>query len=302
MSNREPDLISIVIPTHNRSGRLLRAIESVQGQSWPCLEIIVVDDASSDDTPVRLRQLAVADARVRWVRNLTPQGGGGSRNIGLAQAQGTYVAFLDDDDVWHPDKLALQHALLDAHPEASATSCSFTIANEAGTRVKREVTLLSLQDDQQLLRANCLGGASMCLARRAVLERIGGFDPRLPSGQDWDLWLRLSQEGPILVHERALVYYIPHAGSRITGNLRAEYLGRRMIYIRYRRVMNSATRAYVLRELCFYRRVLLRRHWPGRLSGLCWLWRIAPGLIARLRYAYRLAKAVWQGRLRQVAR
>ncbi|MEI7682145.1 MAG: glycosyltransferase family 2 protein, partial [Betaproteobacteria bacterium] len=94
-----PDLISVVIPTHNRSERLRQAIESVRTQGWKDLEIIVVDDASTDGTPALMEDLSKLEPRIRYIRNTVALGGGGARNAGIAAARGEYVAFLDDDDL-----------------------------------------------------------------------------------------------------------------------------------------------------------------------------------------------------------
>ena len=117
------ELVSVVIPTRNRRDRLERAIKSAKVQTWPTIEIIVVDDASSDGTQLFLQKRVSEDARVQVVRNEVPRGGGGARNQGVAVARGQYIAFLDDDDTWLPEKLAEQVALMKANPGASAVSC-----------------------------------------------------------------------------------------------------------------------------------------------------------------------------------
>ena len=189
MSAIAPDLISVIIPTRNRSERLQRALESARAQRWRNTEIVVVDDASSDGTPALMEKLSAQDDRIRYIRNNVAQGGGGARNTGIAAARGKYVAFLDDDDQWSPDKLGRQHGMLVAHPEATAVSCSFILS--APGSANQTVTLRPPRDLQQLLRTNCLGGASVCFTTLAQLLEIGGFDPVLRSGQDWDLWLKL---------------------------------------------------------------------------------------------------------------
>src|SRR5690606_26200125 len=122
--------------------------------------------------------------------------------------------FLDDDDVWLPGKLARQLAWLKAN-SAAAVSCSFILSMPG--RADSLKRLHPPRDEQELLRANHLGGASVCLAARWRLQDIGGFDPGLRSGQDWDLWLKLNASGPIVVCDEPLVRYVMHADERITG-------------------------------------------------------------------------------------
>lgn len=281
------DLISVVIPTRNRRERLREAITSVQAQNWPTLEIIVVDEASIDGTDAMLAEMANIDPRLRVLRNPTPLGGSGARNVGWQVATGEYVAFLDDDDIWLPGKLLHQHALLAANPRAAAVSCSFILSMPGRPDVIKR--LHAPLDEHELLRANHLGGASVCLVRRQSLTHIGGFDPALRSGQDWDLWLKLHAVGEILVCPEPLVRYVMHADERITGNPRSQYTGRRRIHLRYRLRMNPATRLHSLCELIFYRRVQFRSG-PGVLSGLLGLMRIAPGAVNKLRFANRLLR------------
>ena len=292
MSRINHPVISVVIPTHNRRERLARAIASVYAQTWPNIEIVVVDDASSDDTPAYLQELALSDPRVKAVRNELALGGGGARNRGIAEATGDYIAFLDDDDVWMPEKLDVQFSMLFAKPGISAVSCGFVA--EFPFFGNRAVRVVAPVDEQQLLRSNHLGGASMCLTSKAALVAIGGFDPKLRSGQDWDLWLKLYGQGEIVVSEQALVRYIPHTGVRITSNPKSAYSGRRRVYFRYRSRMLLATRLLLLSELMYCRRVLLAIGGCSKLAGFSQVFRAAMGRNS-LRYAYRFAKHIILG-------
>lgn len=287
MSHPENDLVSVVIPTRNRRARLARAIESALAQTWRNIEIVVVDDASTDDTSVYLAGLTADDSRIKVVRNEQPLGGGGARNLGVAAAGGIYIAFLDDDDIWLPEKLAMQLSLLRQNARASAVSCGFVA--EFPIFGKRPVHVRPPQDAQQLLRSNHLGGASMCLTTKAALEAIGGFDPALRSGQDWDLWIKLFDRGEIAVSDQALVRYVPHNEARITSNPRSAYTGRRKIYFRYRARMNEATRRFLFCELLYCRKVLLIEGGLTKLPGFFKVLGAALGQNA-LRYTFRFAK------------
>lgn len=290
-----PDLISVVIPTHNRCERLRQAIESVRTQSWKDLEIIVVDDASTDGTPALMAELSTIEPRIRHIRNAVSLGGGGARNAGIAAARGEYVAFLDDDDLWLPEKLQCQHAILKADGSAAAVSCSFILSAPGRPEVTR--TLSAPADLQALLRKNLLGGASVCLTTRTTLREIGGFDPALRSCQDWDLWLKLFARGSTPVCARALVRYVTHDDGRITGNHDSEYRGRRTIHLRYKPLMDAYTRRYSLCELLFFRRVLFCRG-RARLRGLLSLFVAAQG-VNKIRFPNRLARILLRSRVPQ---
>lgn len=281
-------LVSVVIPTRNRGDQLFEAIDSALAQTWPAIEVIVVDDGSTDQTVARLRERASAEPRLRVVRNETSQGGSTARNQGVAASRGPLIAFLDDDDLWHPDKVRLQVERLDASPGAAAVSCGFVVRFPSGRDCP--VVVKPSAGPQQLLQVNHLGGASMCLTPRDTFEAVGGFDPGLPSCQDWDLWIKLSRAGSIVVSDGPLVIYRPHVGVRITTQVRAAYLGRRRVFLRYRAAMADATRRHHLAELIFLRSVRLGTQLPRRCAGFMAAGRLA-GMVGALRFAYRLVKA-----------
>ena len=266
MSVSDRDLVSVVIPTHNRRERLVRAIASVKRQTWPDVEIIVVDDGSNDGTFDCLKAMAVGDCVLRVIRNEVPRGAAGARNQGIAAASGRWVAFLDDDDLWLPAKLERQVGLLKANSSASAVSCAFF--SKAPLRRPRIVRVNPDVTEQEMLKRNCLGGASVCLASAQVLKTIGGFDATLRSRQDWDLWLRLFRAGPILACEEPLAVYNAHLGHRIVNDLSSHYVGRRRTYFKYRRLMDDETRKGHLAALLYCRMVLRRPRLPRSLAML----------------------------------
>jgi glycosyltransferase involved in cell wall biosynthesis len=246
-----PELVTVVIPTRNRREDLRKAITSVKAQTWPHMEIVVVDDGSTDGTSRMLSEMAAADAAMRVIRNETPRGGGAARNQGIEAASGAWVAFLDDDDAWLPGKLEAQVAALRAQPKAVAATCAYFY--RAPWRPERVAHVKAHATIQDLLSRNSLGGASVCLARTETLRAIGGFDPLRRSGQDWDLWLRLSLEGPIVCCDEPLARYRSHLGRRISNDMAAIYSGRRRGYFRYRSLMTSDTRRRNLAGLFYCR-------------------------------------------------
>lgn len=281
------ELVSVIIPTRNRREHLARAIESVRHQTWKNVEIIVVDDASSDGTQEYLCQLATESKSIKFVRNEIPQGGAGARNTGIGIAQGSFIAFLDDDDVWLPEKLEYQIDALKSEPDASAVSCWFHI--EAANGARSLIRLHAPADTQEILRSNHLGGASMCLTTKSYVDAIGGFDPVLRSGQDWDLWIKLHDKGRVLVCETPLVCYLPHNGVRITSNPSAVYGGRRRVYIRYKDRMSDHTRQSHLAELIYCRKVLLRVGAFNKIAGVFAVLRFC-GVLRGSRYLYRYVR------------
>ncbi len=241
-------MISIIIPTYNRKELLRKAILSAQNQTWEVKEIIVVDDASDDGTDVMIR---LEFPSVIYFRNKIPLGGSVSRNIGLEKSSGEFIAFLDDDDIWFHEKLEEQMKLILQNENIALVTCSYFEINDNN---KNFVRVNEINDYQMLLLRNDLGGASMYLARKKFITEIGGFDSNLKSGQDWDLLLRIYQNGSIVVCKKPLVYYLNHGNKiRITNNILSSYSGLRNIYFKHKKNMTTQTINKLLSELLFYR-------------------------------------------------
>jgi glycosyltransferase involved in cell wall biosynthesis len=185
----------VVIPTHNRAPIVERGLRSVLAQSVPPLEVIVVDDASTDDTAGRLQPYL--GERVRILRVPARGGGSRARNLGIDAARGDWVAFLDSDDEWRPTKLERQLARLNAPdgPDLSVVYCRRVMHDHLG---EREIPVRSPLREGDVFRDLVTGweiSTSQVMVRRTALSQVGGFDPALPGSQDYDLWLRLAVAG-----------------------------------------------------------------------------------------------------------
>ena len=191
--------MSVVIPTRNRWPLLSRAIASALAQRHVDFEVVVVDDGSTDETEARLA--ALDDARVRTIR-LSGGSGARARNAGIAGAAGRWIAFLDDDDVWSPDKLRTQ---LD---RAELSGAGFVYSRAVHLREPGEVVRMHALPQpgelaRELLVANVIpAGASNVMVRTPLLAELGGFDEEFDHLADWDLWIRLAREAPAAACER----------------------------------------------------------------------------------------------------
>jgi glycosyltransferase involved in cell wall biosynthesis len=205
-------LVSVVVPAYNSAGTLEQTVRSVLGQTVRDLETIIVDDGSSDDTLAVAR--AIEDPRVRV---LTRENGGASaaRNTGIEQAKGTWVAFVDSDDVWLPEKLERQLTYLDAHPDVHAVQTGAFIV-DADLRVLHVRACKPSQDAlwETLLFQNLPAFPSTVMIRRSKLEEIGFFDTRLEILEDWDLAIRASRFCNLRSIEEPLTLYRTHPGNR----------------------------------------------------------------------------------------
>ena len=186
--------VTVIIPTHNRAQFLAGAVKSVLEQSFKDIEVVVVDDGSSDDTAAVIESFH--GSAVRYIRHDRCRGAAAARNTGILQASGEYIAFLDDDDEWNPEKLTRQvEKIVASPPEVGGVYTGCFVLDRNNDQILGQVVPVEDGDVQEaLLAGNCIGGASSILIRHECLERVGLFDERLPSFHEYDLWLRVARD------------------------------------------------------------------------------------------------------------
>lgn len=220
--NPAAPLVSVIMPAYNAAPFILESVATVLSQDYPHLELIVVDDGSSDGTPELVQDL---DPRVRLLRQRNA-GPAAARNRGIAEARGELLAFLDADDLWLPGKLRRQVAFLQAHPEVSIVYGGFLrwferpdgsfppLPAPRGEDAPDEAceaaqsgwiyTALLMDNIVHIITA---------LIRRRVVDEIGSFDPGLQTGEDYDFWLRASRRFQAVKLARTLAFYRMQASS-----------------------------------------------------------------------------------------
>jgi glycosyltransferase involved in cell wall biosynthesis len=205
-------LVSVIIPTRNRALLLRRTLESVLKQSTENLEVIVVDDGSTDGSGA---VAAAMDPRVSVIRNPESAGVSVARNRGIASASGEWIAFCDDDDLWAPNKLQEQLTAADT------AGANWVYAGDVNVNDQLRVLSGGPPPDPAavmtlLPRCNPLAsGGSNVVVRSNILAEVGGFDPALRRTEDWDLWIRIAQKGPPAYVRKPLVAYRFHSGNVI---------------------------------------------------------------------------------------
>ncbi|NJD98741.1 glycosyltransferase [Thermococcus sp. LS1] len=203
--------VSIVIPTYNRNKLLTRAIESVLSQGFDDFEVLVIDGARSNSTRELVR--SYGDGRLRYI----PQRGKGiadARNLGVKKARGEYIAFLDDDDQWLPEKLELQMELFRSIP--STYGLIYTAFNyyylERNKILGTKKPKARGNVYRHLLKDN-ITGTSTIMVRRECFKRAGLFRMSFPTCEDWDMWLRMSRICLFEAIDKPLVNYSIHTGQ-----------------------------------------------------------------------------------------
>lgn len=203
--------VSVVIPVYNQERYLGQAIDSVLGQTFRDLELIVVDDGSTDRTP---DMIAGYGPRVRAIRQ--PNGGNASAlNHGIRESQGEWVAWLSSDDLWESEKLARQMAVVDADPSADLVYTGYHVIDPEG-RVLETVTPprpATRRELQMRLLRHCFVNGSSVLVRRSAFDEVGPFDEADRMTSDFDLWLRMVPRHTFRGVPEPLVRYRVHPGQ-----------------------------------------------------------------------------------------
>ena len=225
--------VSVVIPVYNGEAFLADAIESVLGQTLPVSEIVVVDDGSSDQTVAIAEQYASKGVRCIQQRN---QGPSAARNTGIAATAGELIAFLDCDDIWLPQKTALQVEFLAAFPNCGLVAGHSWFWDPLTNRrwVERVDASFQAKKNEMLIR-NCLGSPSGVMVRRRALEDVGGFDSAHSYAADWELWKRIQSRWQVgFVDQPLFVYRIVSTGltlHNLWGNANQAFeLSRELIW------------------------------------------------------------------------
>jgi glycosyltransferase involved in cell wall biosynthesis len=211
-SNASAPEISVIIPTRNRRALLAETLASALAQESVSLEVIIVDDGSTDDTQAYLA--SIGDARVRVLRQDPRRGVSAARNRGVRAARGEWVAFLDDDDLWLPERLrTLIDIAIDSDAEFAYNDVK--VINEKGRKLELAKAPPPEDLEAQLWRTGTITGPSAVIARRELVTRMDGFDLGLDYLADWDLWLRFAAVAPAAHCPRPLTAYRQHPGSML---------------------------------------------------------------------------------------
>ena len=213
--------VSVVVPVFNRADLLGATLESVATQTFADWECIVVDDGSTDHTPQVAQAFAVRDARFRCLRQANSSAAA-ARNRGLAAARGELIVFLDSDDLLPADRLQWQVDAMAADPTA------VLVYGDTFQFVRGDVRQGSVyrSDVVDKPAGQAFEALLLCshvyapLVRTAAVRRLGGFDTRLASAEDWDMWLRLAKVGELRFQPRIALYYRVHEGNKSAHTLR----------------------------------------------------------------------------------
>lgn len=209
-----PPAISVVIPAYNAGRFICAAIDSVLAQTLPPLEIIVIDDGSTDDTRERLRAYV---GKIRYFHQ-TNQGVSKARNTGIKASKGEWIAFLDSDDIWHSQKIERQHAALQLCPQVRALGTDHTTFKESIPDSTLNLVYSAAPCVKAISVKDLMWGHGFCNASNVIIHRecfhkVGLFDESLQGAEDFEMWIRLAAEYNIGRLQEDLVFVRVHHSS-----------------------------------------------------------------------------------------
>ena len=270
-------LVSAVITTHKRESEVVeRALTSILAQTYPNIEVFVIDDSPSDFAgreQVKRIVEKYKDRNVTYIAHDTCRGACAARNTGLKVATGEFIAFLDDDDVWKPEKIEKQ-LLGFINDNVALVYCGHELYNVEQNIYKTAKTVYEKGNIiEKLMYFNFIGSTSFPLLRKKHLDEIGGFDELLASGQDYDVWVRLAQKYEVNYVEDVLVTYYVHGGDQITKNYKKRIdgqerlLSKNMDYLKKHKAPYSTKLIKLATEYAGYKQYknAMKRWWKATM-------------------------------------
>jgi glycosyltransferase involved in cell wall biosynthesis len=213
---------SIIIPTYNRANFIEETIKSVLSQTMKNLEVIIVDDGSTDGTKEIIKNLATNDDRIKYLYQENCGRPSVPRNIGFKNSTGEYISFLDSDDIWLPQKLEKQIELFekDKSGKLGFVDCKYIIIGENSEEIKQNYSSHGYRGNilKQMLKDHLIITPGSVLIKRSIINTVGLLDERLKCLDDWDMWLRISKHYKIDFVNKKLFKYRVHKNS-FTVNL-----------------------------------------------------------------------------------
>jgi glycosyltransferase involved in cell wall biosynthesis len=253
--------VSIIIPVYNRQDLIVRTLNSVLSQDFEDYEIIVVDDSSTDDTKSVV--MKIGDERIVYIEHEKNKGANVARNTGIMHAKGKYVAFLDSDDEWLPEKLKKQVEKIEATAEkVGVVYCGYWIALNGKKFIghvpkKREDIFLD-----ELL-GDCVSPTSCVLIKKECFDAVGGFDKNMPARQDYEMWLRIAREFHFeYVKDPLSIIYFDDDSRRISLSGAEKHIqAEEMLLQKYKTDIEKQSRSIQKKIYSMHYLVLGRRCW-----------------------------------------
>ena len=210
-------LVSVIIPTYNRSSILFNTIKKVFNQTWENMQLIIVDDYSSDDTRKTIQ--LINDSRIKYKRTERNLGCAGARSLGVQSSEGEFITFLDDDDEWENNYLKNQLQVFKEYPFLDFVICDYQVQNIKGSRQFYNMKLFS-KNFKQMIHKRPGPFFQSCMFRNKILENIEDLlDSNAVPSEDWDFFINLSMKNPSIGHSHNIDFKWNYSKSSQSANL-----------------------------------------------------------------------------------
>ncbi len=216
--------VSVVIPTHNRAELLERAIKSALEQDYDIYQIIVVSDGSTDNTNDIMKKIKNSNKNVEYYSYSPGKGGNYARNYGIKKSTGDYIAFLDDDDEWHSNKIRKQLELIDQDSNIGLVCTAVNNIHIGGKESHVFIPPAKYDSSHEIMIKNCIGSTTTVLIKKDIFDKVGMFDEKLPALQDYDMWFRACQVTKVGVVEEPCVEYYNYENSNQVSSNKKKYI------------------------------------------------------------------------------
>lgn len=252
--------VSVVIPTHNRADLLPRAIKSAVNQTYTVDEINVVSDGSTDETDIVMNELCKVYPQIHYYSYSPGKGGNYARNYGIKRSSGDVVAFLDDDDEWHRDKIEQQVRILKADKKIGlvCTGTNRVFVSEGTSNAY--VPKAPYDCAKDILLKNLIGSTTTVIVRKNLFDIVGGFDENLPALQDYDMWVRLCQVTKVgVVKNPCVEYYNYDSSGQISQNTNKYIEAERLISLKYKDMITQLPLSDQKQRMCYFDMLLSKK-------------------------------------------
>jgi glycosyltransferase involved in cell wall biosynthesis len=284
---KKDPLVSIVLPTYNGSRYLAESVQSFLDQTYQNWELIIVDDASKDETPAIIDRYKRQDPRISSVRHEKNRGLPRGLNTGFARSWGEYLTWTSDDNLYEPEAIELMVRYLEGEPATGLVYCDVRLIGSEG----EDRGLYLCDEPDALRRKSCIHACF--LYRRAVYETVGDYDPKMVLAEDYDYWVRVAKRFPIAHLRDVIPYRYRHHPQSLTSTRRSE-IKIQMLRVQCRHFIPRSEHGRVMTDAYWYELWFLRRRGNLKAAWYCarklamlapWRWRyLKAALGTGLRY------------------
>ena len=240
-------LVSVIIPAYNAAAYIRESVGSIIQQTYKNIEILIIDDCSTDDTLSIVKQIERQDSRVRVVSNAENLGIGANRDKGIKLAGGAYVCWQDADDISMPDRIDLQVEFMESHPKVGIVGGHITFFDQEGDGLTRKYDENDAALRSKIFKYNPVAQPA-CMMRRECFEKVGGYNPHYRLSEDLEMQFRIGEQYEFGNVQQVVLKYRQTPGSLTAANLRQMELATLEIRKKYK---NSTAYNFTLGDFLF---------------------------------------------------